>query len=279
MARGAGRRITMVVGMALIAAACNGSAETTTTTEAPTTTTEAPTTTTTSTTTTTTTTTSTTTTTLAETSAFPKVPGTPVGELDSFTGTTTIAFSAQGIEAGFETFGVYVTDAFACTTTVNLGGFGITVDAVGTPDNVWVDVGNGFVETSLLDPDVDTAIDVCPASPLFWADGTFTFPGVSGEPDTINGIPAQRVELGELLGALGSLGFADMEGVEFEQAVVWVADDGGFIVGMDMTFIVPPESAEVIFGPGFELTEPAMMSMSIRIADLNDPGLTVDIPG
>lgn len=271
MVRVVRRCTTIVAGLALIGAACSGSVETTTTTTTSTTTT-------TTTSTTTTTTISTTTTTLAEVSAFPRVPGTPTGELDSFTGTTEIAFSAEGLDAGFETFGVYVDDAFACTTTMDFGGFGLTVAAAGTPDQVWVDVGGGYVETSMLDPDLDTAIGVCPANPLFWADGSFVFPGVSGEPDTINGIPAQRVELGELLGAAEALGFADLDGVEFEKAVVWIAEDGGFVVGMDMTFIVPPESADAIFGPGFDLTEPAMMAMSIRIADPNDPGLTVDLP-
>lgn len=253
----------------LIAVACTGSSETTTTTEAPTTTSS----------TTTSSTTSTTTTTMAPlAAAFPREPGTPTGELDSFTGTTDMTFSAEGLDAGFETLGTFVGDAFECTTTMDFGGFRLTATGVATPERSWVDAGQGFVEVGLLDPDLDTAIGVCAANPAFWEGGSFAFPAVEGEPDTINGIPVQRVEFSELLGALSAFGFAELGGLEFENAVFWIADDGGWVAGFDMTFLIQPESAAAFFGPGLTLTEPAEMTMIMRIADPNDPTLSVQLP-
>lgn len=208
---------------------------------------------------------------------FPAEPGTPT-ELDSFTGNTEMSFSAEGLDVAFVSNGTYVGNAFECETTMDFGGFGLTAVGVGTPETAWVDVGQGFTEVSILDPDLDTAIGLCPANPLFWADGGFVFPGMEGEPDTINGIPAQRIELGEILDAMGAFGFAETEGMEFEEAVVWVADDGGYVVALDMSFSIAPDSAEVFFGPGVELTEAATMRMLIQIANPDDPTLTVQVP-
>jgi hypothetical protein len=101
---------------------------------------------------------------------------------------------------------------------------------------------------------------------------------VGGEPDTINGIPAQRVELSEFLEALSSFGVTDLEGIEFEEAVVWIADDGGWTIAFDMTFRMDPESAGEFFGPGTALTEPAEMRMIVQIADPDDPTLTIELP-
>jgi hypothetical protein len=214
---------------------------------------------------------------MPEAAVFPGEPGTPT-QLDSFTGTTELTFAAEGLEIDFVSEGTYVGTAFECRTTMDFGGFGITATGVGTPEMAWVDVGQGFVEVGAFDPDLETAISVCPANPMFWAGGSFALPGVEGEPDTINGIPAQRVEFGEFLEALSSFGVPDLEGMEFEDAVVWIADDGGWTVAIDMTFRIPPESAGDFFGPGTALTEPAVMRMIVQIADPNDPTLTVELP-
>jgi hypothetical protein len=214
---------------------------------------------------------------MPEAAVFPSEPGTPT-QLDSFTGTTELTFAAEGLEIDFVSEGTYVGTAFECRTTMDFGGFGITAVGVVTPETAWVDVGQGFVEVGALDPDLDTAISVCPANPLFWADGSFALPGVGGEPDTINGIPAQRVELSEFLEALSSFGVTDLEGIEFEEAVVWIADDGGWTAAFDMTFRMDPESAGEFFGPGTALTEPAVMRMIVQITDPDDPTLTVELP-
>lgn len=264
------RMMIAAVALSLIATACSATATTTSTT-APTTTT------TTSTTSTSTTTTSTTTTTMGEAAVFPGEPGTPT-QLDSFTGITELSFAAEGLEIDFVSEGTYVGTAFECRTMMDFGGFGITATGVATPETAWVDVGQGFVEVGVFDQDLQTAISVCPANPLFWADGSFALPGIEGEPDTINGIPAQRVEFGEFLEALSSFGVPDLEGMEFEDAVVWIADDGGWVVAIDMTFRIPPESAGEFFGPGTALTEAAVMQMIVQIADPNDPTLTVELP-
>ncbi len=270
------RVVIAAAALSLILAACNGGAEDTTTTAAPTTTQAAPTTTTTEP--APTSTEEATTTTASAVSAFPATPGTPT-QLDSYSGTTEMSFAAEGLSMDFVSEGTYVGDAFRCDTTMDVGGFAITAAGIATPETAWVDLGQGFVEVPIFDPDLDTAIGVCPANPLFWVDGAFAIGEVEGEPDTINGIPAQRVELGELLDALSSFGFAALEGVEFQDAVVWIADDGAYVVAFDMSFSVAPESAGEIFGPGFELTEPATMRMVMQIADPNDPTLTVELPG
>jgi hypothetical protein len=262
-----------LVGLAV--AACSGTTDTTATTAA----TTAPTTTTAATTTTapaTTTLPPTTTAAVVEPQAFPREPGTPT-ELDSFSGTSDVTFSADDLELGMHSDGVYVGNAFRCDTAMDLGGFSFTLIAVGTPEATWLDDGTGFVEVSGLDPDFDSAAGTCPANPAFWNDGGFVPPSAQGEPDTVNGIASQRLELSEFLSSLAGFGF-EMQGMTFEDATIWIADDGGWIVKVDMTFTIAADSAETFFGPGFDIIEDAEMRMVVEIADPNDPSLTVDVP-
>lgn len=217
-----------------------------------------------------------TTTTVVETQAFPREPGTPT-ELDSFTATSEVTFSAEELEFGMSSDGVFVGDAYRCDTAMDLGGFSFTMVAVGTPEASWLDDGGGFVEVSPLDPDFDTAAGICAANPAFWSDGGFVPPSAQGEPDTINGIAAQRLELSELLTSLAGLGF-ELDGMTFKDATIWIAEEGGWVVAIDMTFMIAPESAGEFFGPGFEIVEGAEMRMLVEIADPNDPSLAVEVP-
>jgi hypothetical protein len=188
-----------------------------------------------------------------------------------------VTFSAEGLDMVMHSEGVYAGDAYRCETNMDFGGFAFTLIGLGTPETTWLDAGDGFIEVSALDPDLDTATGICPANPTFWADGAFAAPGAEGEPDVVNGIPAQRLDLSEFMAGLSGFGF-DMQGMEFEEATMWISDDGGWVVAFDMTFSVAPGSAEEFFGPGFEISEPAEMHMVMQIANPNDPSLAVEVP-
>ena len=173
--------------------------------------------------------------------------------------------------------GTFVGNAYKCETTIVFFGLAIGTTVVATPDSVWLDSGLGLEQTTPFNDDVDSATSICLANPEFW-EGYEQLP-FDGEPDTINGIATQRVVLTDFLDILSALGIDLVsEGMELEEATAWFADPEGWLAGLDMTMIVDSAEISGAFGIPAEGAEDARMSISMRIANPNDPNLIVPVP-
>jgi hypothetical protein len=116
---------------------------------------------------------------------------------------------------------------------------------------------------------------------VFWADfDTSLCPtDVTGTAETVNGIPAQRIDFSETAELATCLRFAaDLEGADFGQFDTWLADDGGWIVALTMDAALDAEAASRAFGGLPEEGTTAELSMDVQIADANDPSLVVEAP-
>ena len=260
---------------ALVLSACAPAAVEESTTVAPTTTT---------TTTPTTTTAPTTTTTIATTTTtegpqeFETVPGTPPDALTSFETTALIVFDFG--EMSFDTMveGVFTEAAYRCDMTLTMTGLTLVQTVVGTPDTVWIDAGTGFQEYEPTSVEAEDIGAICPASPGFWTDFS-TIPAAEGEVEDKNGIPSQRLDATALMSAFGGLGMEDVEGVEFERALVWVADPGGWVSAIDMVMVLDAAAASEMMGlPVDETDGTSRIEFDIQILNPDDPSLTVEPP-
>jgi len=266
-----------IVAIALVAGACTGTAATTTTTPSTTTTTS---TSTTSPSTTTTTTPPNTPTTVP--TSFEAEVGTPPAELSSFAAEVEVEIAVGGLTISVKSDGVYTEDAYRCDTEIAFGGAALPISVIVTPSRVWIDRGTGYEETTMDDNDVQNAIGSCAASPGYWTDFADTELDARGEPDELNGVPVERFELDEFLGAAARFGFGpeNAEGMTFDRMTMWIADPGGWIAGMRMEMSFDAETGTAIFGSPFDPTTDASgtMSFQVQITDPNNPTLVVEIP-
>ncbi len=279
------RLLPIIATAALLVAACT-EGSTDTTAAAPTTTAETTTTAPVETTTavpqeTTSTTTAETTTTVGE-PIYTVASGTPPAELDSFSATMDMDFDLGEVTIGMQSDGVWTSDGFSCTTAVDMAGLGIEQHAVATPYQLWLDTGFGFQVSSLLDPDAVAVIEACPTSPLFWEElglpeGIEDLPW---EADTVNGIPARRIDLTSEVDAFAGVGLIpEMEGLTFDTFTVWVSEDGSYALALDVAVTVDEETLEELGVPAeFELGDSGQIAMRFELADVNDPDLVIDLP-
>jgi hypothetical protein len=216
---------------------------------------------------------------------FSEEAGTPQGELDSFTGRFDATLDIMGMSMAMTTNSTYVGSAYECVTSMDMGGMSMEMTVVATPDTLWIDSGSGFQESNLFDSDVQSVTGICPASPMFWtAFGEAPWGAMSGEPDTINGIPVQRLDMTSMaggfdLGALdaffGGVG-ALPDGIQINEMVFWIADPGGWPVALQVGVDLSESAvAELV---GMEGLGAASMTMSVEIDNVNDPALSVQVP-
>ena len=159
----------------------------------------------------------------AEPNSFFREPGTPVGELSSFVGHTTIESTADNITRRVVTVGVFVSNADGCSTTTETPGSVLTTTVIATADNVWLNRGLGATPGDPADQEIVSVTGVCLANPEFWRDFR-TLPSlIDGEPDVLNGIKVLKVPFTDQVPAL--LGFGDdTGGVRFGDSTAWFAD-------------------------------------------------------
>jgi hypothetical protein len=175
-------------------------------------------------------------------------------------------------------------DRLGCRISGSLGGIDVGGDElVVIGEDAWLDTGEGFEAYSADDPDVVEDLDLCPGSPRFWADFDFLQdPGpLTGQPDTINGVDALRYSLGDAAEALKSIGFlpAELEGLTINTFDVWVAEDGGWPVALDMDIAADAAAAAETFGlPLEEGVQEARITMQVDITDVNAAGIHVEPP-
>jgi len=175
-------------------------------------------------------------------------------------------------------------DRLGCTISGSLGGIGVGRDElVVIGDDAWIDTGEGFEATSADDSEVVEDLDLCPGSPAYWEDFDFIQdPGpLPGQPDTINGVDAIRYSLGDAAGALKSIGFlpAELKGMTINTFDVWVAEDGGWPVALNVDISADAEAAAETFGlPAGEGGQQARITMQVDITDVNATDIHVEPP-
>ena len=175
-------------------------------------------------------------------------------------------------------------DRLGCTISGSLSGIAVGSDElVVIGDDAWLDAGEGFQTTTADDPDVVEDLGLCPGSPAFWEGFDFIqdpspFPG---QPDTIDGVGATRYSLGKAAEVLGSIGFLppEMEGLTINTFDVWLAEDGGWPVALDLDFSADTEAAAEMFGlPAGEVGAQARIAIRVDITDVNATDIHVGQP-
>ena len=234
----------------------------------------------------TTTSTTTTSTTLATstTSGEALSSASPLAHLDSFHGTANITMSApDGSELTVSSEGLYSSGDFQCTNTVDIGPISVSSALISIDGQVWIDSGSGvFVEIPPGEAAVIDEASGCPATAVFWESFDLgpDLEGVSGVEDEKNDIPSQRFEISELLSSLGGLGIgiAELEGMTFDQFILWLADPDGWLVAMEMDATVESSVLEAQVGPLFDPGTEIHFLMNIDIDRPNDPTIVITAP-
>jgi len=278
-----------VIIIALLLAACSGDGtatersapaaedDVTTTTTQPETTEPAPTTTTTTTTTVTETSLAETNSNVAEADAFPTLVGTPPDEFDSFAATMTMSMGLAELAIDVTADGIWTDDAFSCTVSSELGGITFSESIIATPEQLWVDSGNGYEPSDLFAPTAQDIMSSCPTSTLFWSSFTTDeFGYIDGEEETIAGRTAIRADLTELLEGLGGMGLlAGFEGATINEMTLWVDAESNAVLAMTTDMEM---SGELMGEFGADGTGPVSIVMAFELSQINDPGLVVQLP-
>jgi hypothetical protein len=220
----------------------------------------------------------------SEATAGPSTGVSPSDFLDSFRFSSEMAVELDGglvltSEGEFEAPG-----RLGCTISVSISGSTLGKDElVVVGDDAWLDMGQGFEATSADSTNVVGDLALCPGSPAFWKGFDFVQePGpLPGEPDTINGVHAIRYSLGNAVEALKSIGLLppELEGVEINTFDVWVAEDGGWVVALDVDVSADAQAAAETFGlPLEEGVQQARITMQADITDVNAADIHVEEP-
>ncbi len=174
--------------------------------------------------------------------------------------------------------------SLSCTLTGTFAALTFREGLVLIGDDAWFDDGSGLEEADADDPDVVDALDLCPGSPVFWEDFDFLSDtgGLQGLPETKNGVASLRYPLGEAFEALGSVGFLppEVSGVTVSRFDVWLAEDGGWPVALDVDMSADSQAFAEVFGLPLdgEAGQQARIRMLADITDANDPGISVETP-
>lgn len=204
----------------------------------------------------------------------------PTDVLSSFTGTSLIEVDFGTEAFVVDSFGTHVDGSYDCTTAVALAGAEFTARVISTPEGAWIDDGSGFVEAEPFA--VVDATAGCPADPSFWSDFSFeAFPKEAlGFPDEVNGVPAQRYDLLDFIEVSTELGLApEIEGADYEEFSLWLADDGDWLARMVMRATLTDQAAADAFGlPIQPDADGATLLLTIDVTDADDPALEITTP-
>jgi hypothetical protein len=208
----------------------------------------------------------------------------PSDVLETFRYAFEVAIETEGGGFTLATEGGFAApDAFTCSLSGSFGGIRYTEELVVVGEDAWLDVGDGYQATSLDDPDVEADLDLCPASEVFWEDFVDFIDGeFEGVAETRNGVTSTRYAVGEAAQTLETLGFllADLEGITIDVFDVWLADDGGWPVAVDVDMTADAQAQAEAFGGSFEAEagQQARVLMRVDITDVNDPAIQVEPP-
>jgi hypothetical protein len=207
--------------------------------------------------------------------------GPPTDYLDTFHAVLEMSMELDLFGMDFAAEGDFEgPDSCSCDISASMVGIPLIEERVVVIGNkAWIDMGDGWRETTPSDPEVAEALGMCPACPSFWEDFAFEAPPLPGEQETKNGVAAIHYTLAELYEAFAGIGLIpeEMEGISVDALDVWVAEDGGWLVCLDMEICVEAEAMEEFTGP-LEGVDSVCMAMSIDITDANDPSIQVNAP-
>jgi hypothetical protein len=169
-------------------------------------------------------------------------------------------------------------DRLRCSvrTVVNGASFGTGTVVIIGPD-AWLDEGDGFEAFTADDPEVVDGLDLCAGSRLFWEDYDFT-----DNSDAMHEGPVMKngVEANVYAQALDGVEFVPsaLEGLTFNDFVVWVAEDGGWPVAFEMDYLADAEvAADMGLSPAGD-SQQLHATVRADITDANDADIHVEPP-
>jgi hypothetical protein len=210
---------------------------------------------------------------------FETIPGTPPAVFDSFASTLDVTMAIGETSIEMSGAGAWTGDAFECSLTMGIGGLGLSQSVVATQDRLWLDNGNGYAESGLFGPAQDV-LSGCPASPLFWGDfAAEDFGRAVGNAEDFAGRSAVRLDLTEMLDFAGGFGvIPDLEGAVINAMTMWVDEETNVVLGV-FADIVIDSAALGDLGLGTEPVDSVEMTMDLRVEQVNDPAVSIDLPG
>lgn len=211
--------------------------------------------------------------------SFELLPGSPPAVFDSFASTAEIVMGFGEVEISVTGEGAWTADAFECSMTVGLGGFGAKQSVIVTPEQLWLDTGAGFEEAGLFGT-AQEILSTCPASPLFWGDfDSGEFGRAVGETEDFYGRDAIRFDLTELTALAAGMGaFADLGDAEIDTLVMWIDAETSVPLGYLAEVELDPASVADTGLPVNELPDTVSMKMDLHIERINDPAISIDLP-
>jgi hypothetical protein len=121
----------------------------------------------------------------------------------------------------------------------------------------------------------------CGSHPAFWARFSPELPdGLAGTPETTSGVAATRYDIPVAALAPSALLADAPMGVSLTSLTVWVADDGGWLVGLDASLTGANRAAcTAIVAAAIALPRGSCsVDLDMRVDRVNDPSLRVDTP-
>lgn len=208
---------------------------------------------------------------------FPTLAGTPPDEFDSFVATMTMSMGMGELVIDVTTDGIWADDAFSCTVSSGLGGITFSESIVATPQQLWIDRGNGYEPTDLFAASAQDIMSSCPTSTLFWSSFTTEdFGDIDGNEEMIGGRPAIRANLTELLEGLGGIGaLAGFDGATINEMTLWVDQETNTVLAMTTDMEM---SGELMTEFGADGTGPVSIVMAFELSQINDPNLKIELP-
>lgn len=202
--------------------------------------------------------------------------GTAPHSLQSYTADLSIAMVLPDSTIEVTGNGVYTTTAFSCDWSVDILGQINSNTVLGSPTTVWL---GGFDAPALPaeSPEAQSALWLCPSSPLFWS--KFSQLPDGGETEVKNDIPARRVDMTEASDGLPGMQFEAVPGVTLDRALVWIADPGDWVSAIELVMTVGPDAATSIWGIPFDPdSEATEMVYEINVTGPDAPDLEVSLP-
>jgi hypothetical protein len=173
--------------------------------------------------------------------------------------------------------GTWTREGFSCTVATDGGDTATSDQIVSSQDAIWFATDDGYEATTPTDTVAENLLIACPSSPPFW--GAYEYYSqlafLPSDPDSVNDIPARRVDLSSLT--------EPPENADAVTMVVWLPEDGRYLLAMvhqiEFTSVAGLEEwflDEFVADP--TASPPYMYTLRFAIADVNNPSLAVDLP-
>ncbi len=172
-------------------------------------------------------------------------------------------------------------DRLNCRSTIKIGNLTITRDRlVVIGSQAWFDSGEGWNSTTASNPEVVDTLELCAGSSSMWENFNLSdLQGISGQPETVNGVAATRIDLVELLESPFASGFTPngWEVEDIESFAIWLEQEGRWPFAIVLR--LKGDSAQFEMG-SVELEEGQELVLELRLdlTDFDAPGIRVSPP-